>query len=180
MPLKGAILKDRYPKLGMREFADHDILFDASRSAGVRTIMEDRGFATVRFGTGNDNVYHKEPILNFEMHRALFGPLHDKRLYEYYRDVKCRLLGDGREKRFAPEDFYLYLVAHGRKHTLKRLRRPPRCSTSPSSTKTPSELLKSSRKAFRAHRHSAVLCHYPFLQYLVLTGKYVQQFDMFL
>ncbi len=112
----------------MREFADHDVLFDAGRAADVRAIMEGLGFTAARFGTGNDDIYHKEPILNFETRTALFGPLHDKKYYEYYSDVKGRLLGDGREKRFAREDFYLYLVAHERKHRPRR--RPPRSTRS--------------------------------------------------
>lgn len=116
MPLKGAVLKSYYPKYGMREFADHDILFDATRAGDVRAVMEGLGFTTERFGTSNHDIYHKPPVLNFEMHSALFGPSHDEKLYEYYRNVEDRLLGEGCEKRFSPEDFYLYFLAHEYKH----------------------------------------------------------------
>ena len=116
MPLKGAVLKDLYPKYSMREFADHDILFDASRAENVKALMEGLGFTAEHFGASNHDCYYKNPCLNFEMHRALFGPGHDEKLYAYYQHVEERLLGDGFEKRFTPEDFYVYFLAHEYKH----------------------------------------------------------------
>ena len=116
MPLKGIVLQHLYPVYGMRQMSDHDILFDASRADDVKRIMEGLGFSTEHFGASNHDVYHKEPVCNFEMHRALFGPGHEEKLYEYYRDVGERLLGDGCEKHLSPEDFYLYVTAHEYKH----------------------------------------------------------------
>ncbi|MBQ6441284.1 MAG: nucleotidyltransferase family protein [Lachnospiraceae bacterium] len=116
MPLKGTVLKGYYPVFGMRQMADHDILFDAERAEDVKTIMESLGFEVKHFGASNHDCYYKEPVCNFEMHRALFGPSHDERLYTYYRDVQDRLIGDGCEKHFSPEDFYLYMTAHEYKH----------------------------------------------------------------
>lgn len=116
MPLKGIVLQHLYPVYGMRQMSDHDILFDANRAKDVKSIMEGLGFTAEQFGTSNHDVYYKEPVSNFEMHSALFGPSHDEKLYEYYRDVEKRLLGDGYEKHLSPEDFYLYLIAHEYKH----------------------------------------------------------------
>ncbi|MBQ5330365.1 MAG: nucleotidyltransferase family protein [Oscillospiraceae bacterium] len=117
MPLKGAVLKNLYPKYGMREFADHDILFDASRADDVKAVMEDMGFTANKFGAGVHDVYFKKPSLNFEMHRALFGMSHDRALYEYYDHVESRLKKDrGYAQYFTPEDFYLYMTAHEYKH----------------------------------------------------------------
>lgn len=116
MPLKGTVLQHLYPVRGMRQMSDHDILFDAKRVDDVRAIMEGLGFHTEQFGTSHHDVYHKEPVCNFEMHRMLFGPHHDEKLYEYYRDVEKRLLGDGYEKHLSPEDFYLHVIAHDYKH----------------------------------------------------------------
>ena len=50
------------------------------------------------------------------MHRALFGPGREEKLYEYYKDDEKRLLGDGYEKHLSPEDFYLYVAAREYKH----------------------------------------------------------------
>lgn len=116
MPLKGSVIKDFYPKIGMREMADHDILYDADRAEDVKAIMEALGFEARHFGASNHDCYYKEPILNFEMHRALFGPSHEEKLYEYYQDVQGRLIGGGCKKHLSPEDFYLYMTAHEYKH----------------------------------------------------------------
>ena len=116
MPLKGTVLQHLYPVYGMRQMSDHDILFDAERAKDVKSIMERLGFSTEYFDEGNHDVYHKEPVSNFEMHRELFGPSHDEKLYEYYKDVQNRLLGEGYEKHLSPEDFYLYVTAHEYKH----------------------------------------------------------------
>ncbi len=116
MPLKGVVLQHLYPSYGMRQMSDHDILFDAERADDVRAIMEELGFTTEKFAKGCHDVYHKKPVCNFEMHRALFGPASDESVREYYQNVRDRLLGDGYEKRLGPEDFYLYVTAHEHKH----------------------------------------------------------------
>lgn len=108
MPLKGAVLKNYYPRFGMREMSDHDILFDATRTDEVKIIMENLSFTTKYFGAGNHDVYYKEPLCNFEMHRGLFGSSHEGKFYEYYLDVKNRLKKDDVNNYgyyFSPGDF---------------------------------------------------------------------------
>ncbi len=116
LPLKGAVLASLYPEYGMRQMSDNDILVDASRAEDIRTVMESLGFTTEEFGCGNHDIYHKEPVSNFEIHRALFPKKIDNRIFDYYAHVEDRLLGDGYEKHFSREDFYIYLVAHEYKH----------------------------------------------------------------
>ena len=119
MPLKGSVLKDFYPKAVMREMSDYDILFDASRAKDVKRIMKSLGFSTVAFGTHNEDVYYKAPVTLFEMHRALFGARHEKKINVYYTDIKARLLSDANNRynlRFTNEDFYIYIVAHEYSH----------------------------------------------------------------
>ncbi len=117
MPIKGAVIKDLYPKFAMREMADYDVLFDASKADELRSIMEDLGFRTESFGYQNVDDYRKPPVSNFEMHRTLFGKQHDEKFYEYYLDVKHRLINDsGYKFSFTPEDFYVYMIAHEYKH----------------------------------------------------------------
>ena len=119
MPLKGAVLRSFYPQFAMREMADIDILFDASRSADVKNIMEGLGFQAKSYGYSNDDDYTKSPVSNFEMHKALFGDQHDKKLFEYYKNVKFRLVkdeGNDYGYHFAPEDFYIFMIAHEYKH----------------------------------------------------------------
>ena len=93
MPLKGSVLKELYPKIGMRQMADNDILYDASKTSEVRTIMERLGFSTdSAYGRSIHDHYFKPPVYNFEMHRFLFGAGHDEKLVGYYQDVKNRLI----------------------------------------------------------------------------------------
>ena len=118
MPLKGAVLKTLYPRFGMREMADNDILFDATRASDVRRIMEELGFTTEEYDKSVHDVYHKEPVSNFEMHRALFEDDKTPR-YAYYAGVRNKLVRDDDKAygyHFTDEDFYLYLVAHEYKH----------------------------------------------------------------
>ena len=119
VPLKGTVLKDYYPSYGLRQMADHDILFDAERAEDVRDILTDMGFTAEHFGAGNHDCYYKEPVCNFEMHRSLFGKGHDTKVQEYYSDVKAKLLHDTERPfgyHFSPEDFYVYMIAHEHKH----------------------------------------------------------------
>ena len=119
MPLKGAILKDIYPKNGMRQMADNDVLFDAEKREQVREIMISKGYTVERFNESNHDIYHKQPVLNFEMHTALFEERHSKVLVDYYSDIKRLLLRDSDNNygyHFSDEDFYVFMTAHEWKH----------------------------------------------------------------
>ncbi|MCR5294399.1 MAG: nucleotidyltransferase family protein, partial [Lachnospiraceae bacterium] len=120
MPLKGAVLKDYYPAYGLREMSDHDILFDARYADKVRDILEGMGFRAGKYNKGIHDCYFKEPVSNFEMHRALFSKKsQNSKPGFYYENVKERLVKDeGKRCRFhfTPEDFYVYMLAHEYKH----------------------------------------------------------------
>ena len=118
MPLKGAVLKDLYPLLGMRQMADIDILIDASRLADAEAIMKSMGFVCDHRSSAHV-VYNKPPVSSIEIHHRLFGEAQDQRICNYYRNVKERLLRDEGCQwgyHFSDEDFYIYMVAHEYKH----------------------------------------------------------------
>lgn len=118
MPLKGSILKDWYPKPGMREMADNDILFDASKRKEVKAIFQGRGYTVKEYNKSNHDEYEKPPIYNFEMHVALYHKIYDT-FNEKYADVKQRLIPDAEvpyRLHFTPEDFYVFVIAHAYKH----------------------------------------------------------------
>lgn len=118
MPLKGSILKDWYPKPGMREMADNDILFDPAGREDVREIFQNRGYRTISFRQSNHDVYEKAPIFNFEMHVSLFHEMYEG-LSGQYEGVKERLRpvdGTAYQFAFTPEDFYVFVIAHAHKH----------------------------------------------------------------
>ncbi len=119
MPLKGSVLKDLYPRFGMREMTDVDILFDSGRAAEVRDIMRKLGFTVESFDVGPDDQYSRPPVSFVEMHRELFGWNRKAELQVWAREVRERLIPDadgGFGRHVTPEDFYLYLVAHEYKH----------------------------------------------------------------
>lgn len=119
MPLKGALLHNWYPRLGMRQMSDNDILCDGGYRAHIKDIMTDMGFKTEHYGTGNDDSYSKPPVSNFEMHNELFHVAQVGKLHAYYENVKERLLkdeGNDYGYHFSNEDYYIYLIAHEYAH----------------------------------------------------------------
>lgn len=119
MPLKGALLHNWYPRLGMRQMSDIDILCDSSRMKQVRDIFLDNGYTCEHFGQGNHDVYFKQPVLNFEMHSSLFASYNARGISEYFDNVKERLIQDENSSfgyHFGNEDLYLYVISHEYKH----------------------------------------------------------------
>lgn len=119
MPLKGIILKDMYPKVGMRQMADNDILYDSSFQMQVKEYMESKGYKTESVGKGAHDTYHKPPVYNFELHTMLYHELSDKNIHDHYADVKSRLIKDndnGYGYHFTDEDFYIFMTVHEHKH----------------------------------------------------------------
>lgn len=119
MPLKGVILKELYPKFGMRQMSDNDILFDPAYREEMHAYMMQLGYSCDTFGICNQDAYHKEPVYNIELHVSLTEDNHDKRRIAYYRDVKSRLIPDAPGSysyHFSEEDFYLYMIVHAFKH----------------------------------------------------------------
>ncbi len=119
IPLKGVVLKDMYPKMGLRQMADNDILFDETYRQVVRDWFVENGYEIHAYGESNHDVYLKEPVYNFEMHCAFFRNQHNRLWRDYYADVHTRLVKDADNRcgyHFTDEDFYVYLITHGYKH----------------------------------------------------------------
>lgn len=119
LPLKGIVLKDYYPAVGMRQMSDNDILFDYSFCDEVQEYMESQGYEAVSVGIGNHDVYKKEPVYNFELHSTLYSELHQDGWAEHYGHVKDRLVLNSDSAygyHFTDEDFYVYITSHAYKH----------------------------------------------------------------
>ncbi len=119
MPMKGIVMQDLYPKMGMREMVDNDILIDIDRRSEVKEYMEKNGYTVECFGRDCHDIYSKPPLYNFEIHVYLCNESTDDVFYNYYLDVKQRLKKDENRAaglRFSAEDFYLYSIVHGYKH----------------------------------------------------------------
>ncbi len=123
MPLKGIIVKDYYPKYGMREMADNDILFDGTRAGELRDHMAADGYDCPHkraLGLGVHDTYHKPPVYNFEFHNVLFGEGINGGVFdEYYADITDRMVpaeGTKYGRRLSANDLYVYVTAHAFKH----------------------------------------------------------------
>jgi hypothetical protein len=116
--LKGAVLQRLYPRLGMRQMADNDILIDPAGAESVRGFMTDGGYSVESYGKGCHDSYLRDP-LNFEIHRKLVSDSRDNAVFAAYFDRTRERLLDGEspcEKKFSPEDFYVYYIFHAYKH----------------------------------------------------------------
>lgn len=119
LPLKGSFLQYDYPKFGMRQMSDNDILYDTSFEKEVYNFMCGSGYTAKSFGKNNHDEYIKSPVYNFEMHRRLFSPLYYPVLSEYYCDTKRLMVKDSGNScgyHLSDEDFYIYMTAHAYKH----------------------------------------------------------------
>ena len=121
VPLKGAVLAGWYPRLGMRELSDNDILFDPSRREDVASFFVGRGYRrnAENHGSTHDDTYTKRPIYNYEMHLCLFSDYDSPSFARYYEGIEGRLLpedGSPYGRRLSSEDFLLFQVAHAHKH----------------------------------------------------------------
>lgn len=119
LSLKGAVLKDFYPAVGMRQMSDNDILFDEKCSKKLQRYMESNGYIGENIGAGAHDVYKKEPVYNFEMHRKLFDSAAQSVMNSYYANVKEHLILNNDSEygyHFSDEDFYIYITAHSFKH----------------------------------------------------------------
>ncbi len=119
MPLKGVVLKDMYPKMGLRQMSDNDILFDIAHRKTVRKWFTAHGYETKLYGRATHDSYRKEPVYYYEMHVALFREQYNAVWHAYYNTVRERLVKDEDKNygyHFTVEDFYIYFLCHAFKH----------------------------------------------------------------
>ena len=118
LPLKGLVLTNYYSDPYIREFADNDILFLDSKSSLVKAFFSKRDYQVEAYKKSNHDVYLKKPVLNFEMHRALFGEsVSDTDFVPYFKDyLMASPIKEGVEHYLKDEDFYIYFTAHSFKH----------------------------------------------------------------
>ncbi len=118
-PLKGILLQDFYPKYGMRQMSDNDILYDVSGQKELIAMMKKRGYKVESYPGSAHDVFKKPPVYSYEMHKSLFSKADGTQGYAYYQGIGEKLIKDGQggyARRFSDEDFYIYQTAHAYKH----------------------------------------------------------------
>ena len=119
MPLKGILIEQMYPKIGMREMADNDILYDGTYQNEVSQYMESIGYEAGTCKDSYHDKYSKKPAMNFELHTYLYPRRKNSVIADYYEDSQRLMIKeDGKEYsyRMSDEDHYIYYVAHMEKH----------------------------------------------------------------
>jgi len=114
MPVKGCLMKQRYPKHEFRPMADVDILIRTEQYDKIRPLMRQLGFYE---GVESNHEYIWDSIsLHVELHKRLV-PSYNKDYYAYFGDG-WRLASRCTGTRYAmtPEDEFIYLFVHLAKH----------------------------------------------------------------
>ena len=132
MPLKGVNLLSCYGDYGMRMMSDNDILYgfveekenqfylnnDKEKVAQniMVEIMKNLGYSIYSL-KGKDDVFHKQPFYNFEMHRRLTerGHLH----FDYYLNPFEYAYKDESDENLyhlSIEEEYIFILEHAFKH----------------------------------------------------------------
>ncbi len=117
IPLKGSVLKWLYPQSDMRTMSDIDMLVDGENAAAVRDIMQGLGYTCEHFGYDIHDIYYKQPIMNVEIQRELFGE-EGQQFGEIFASPfsLCAECYEGTRADFTDEYFLAYVIAHAIKH----------------------------------------------------------------
>lgn len=117
LPLKGMVLSTLYPRLGMRQMSDCDILCDKQAIQKMQPILLQNGYTIEHSENLHHIEYKKAPIYHIELHQTLFQRQHT--LCTYYADPwqKCERLPQTKYGyTFTDSDGYIYLTAHAGRH----------------------------------------------------------------
>ena len=118
--LKGFELKKLYPKSDMRFMSDIDILISKKDAEKVSLIMTELGYKIISYGKEKDDVYFKNPIMNVEIHNALFDVQYKEynSLFKTLDKMEKIIPKTKYQYNFSDEDFFLFLFVHTVKHYL--------------------------------------------------------------
>ena len=114
LPVKGCLMKQRYPKHEFRPMSDVDILIRTEQYDKIRPLMLQLGFKE-GVESNHEYVWHSVS-LHVELHKRLV-PSYNKDYYAYFGDG-WRLASQRKGTRYAmkPEDEFIYLFVHLAKH----------------------------------------------------------------
>lgn len=114
IPLKGYIMKNYYPYPWHRSMSDMDILIRPQDCETAKNCMNRMGYTVAHYGSGCDDAYFKEPVVNIEIHHALFNDTYES-WNAFFKNMEIRKADDG-TFRMTDEDTYLYMLTHTAKH----------------------------------------------------------------
>lgn len=111
--LKGAVLREYYPREDLRTMADLDILIQKEDISRIRSLLSCMGYKAEAVDSRNEDVYTRDECVTLEVHRELFWK--QDAWNEYFQHVWKRtekLPGYNWVQIMNPEDFYFHLLGH--------------------------------------------------------------------
>lgn len=116
LALKGIFLKDMYPQRDMRLMADIDLLIDSDNVSKANKIMISLGYEPEITPDKDHDAYFKQPMMNIEIHRRLFGE-ENKEYSTLFSNVwKNSVMDSDNNLNLNDNWFFIYLFAHLDKH----------------------------------------------------------------
>ena len=118
LTLKGILLQDLYPKMGMRQMTDNDILINPRCAKRVKKYFVNRGYEVYSYGKGCHDIYIKDSV-TFEIHRSLAADTKKNEKASAFCDSaveRSLLTANSPALRLSEEDFYVYYIFHTYKH----------------------------------------------------------------
>ncbi len=113
MPLKGHVIRPLYQEPMLRLSCDLDVFYDRKYRKTLRKHLLSNGFALVEKRPYHDGYVRRG--VSFEPHHSLSEENAAER--SLYKNIWSRLqTEDGIAYHFSPEDFYIYMLLHMRKH----------------------------------------------------------------
>lgn len=117
--LKGSVMKSLYPQSDIRYMCDIDILVDDDKRAEVKDLLIKNGYEIEHFNQGVHDSYCKKPIMNIEVHKALFSEITEggKNFHELFKQpFECSVKVSDYGYELNHTYFFLHLVTHAAKH----------------------------------------------------------------
>lgn len=115
--LKGAVMKQVYPRPELREMSDIDILVYEDSFEKADQVLVAEGFNKKK-EIKHHAVYEKKPFIVLEAHWDLIDKSVDKNQHVHFKNDCVGVLKPDKEYEyeFSKEDFYVYMIAHMAKH----------------------------------------------------------------
>ncbi|MBQ8980278.1 MAG: nucleotidyltransferase family protein [Eubacterium sp.] len=116
MLLKGARIREFYPKESMRQMSDIDILYDENARDKLLRIMKNYGYTLYSWSENSDD-FSKKPYYTFEFHRQLFfKDFENLADFSFVWDNAKRDEDNHHKCIMSDEDLYIHSTAHMYKH----------------------------------------------------------------
>ena len=111
--LKGALLRDLYPRPDLRSMSDIDVMIHEENAREIQDIMKQLGYTVKQYDWRNEDIYYKDPCVTVEIHRKPFWREDgwNQYLEKGWDNPSVKNVGIW-DRTLNLEDFYFYLMGH--------------------------------------------------------------------